>query len=376
MIGWLIEIRGTAAGSARVPRSRLGWAGLMLFSLAALSAAVGDAALVFNFTAVNTLAGLQSSNPGQYTSVINGFAAAGNYWASQFNDDVTVNIDIDYPALSAGTLGQAGSDSIASSYSQVRTALTNDRKSAADATAVANLPAGSGLSFLTNNAATGNLVIDNNGSANNTTLDVNRANAKALGLLAGAAAGRDAAISFSSNYSWDFDRSNGITPGTYDFVGVAMHEIGHALGFVSGVDTVDYFSRPNGPEAPLALDGYRVFSVLDLYRRGSRNGGGLDFAVGGSGTSTPYFSIDGGTTALGQFSTGAFSGDGRQASHWKDNAGLGLLDPTLASGELAAVTPLDLLAMDVIGWNAVPEPSAVALAVAGLTMAVILRRRA
>ena len=57
----------------------------------------------------------------------------------------------------------------------------------------------------------------------------------------------------------------GLHPGLVDFVGVATHEIGHALGFVSGVDIVDLTSGV-GPFAPMDLSDYRVFNVLDLYR--------------------------------------------------------------------------------------------------------------
>ncbi|MBK7264236.1 MAG: hypothetical protein IPI03_21390 [Rubrivivax sp.] len=48
----------------------------------------------------------------------------------------------------------------------------------------------------------------------------------------------DAFVQFNSNYAFDHDRSNGIGSGQFDFVGIAAHEIGHALGFVSGVDVL------------------------------------------------------------------------------------------------------------------------------------------
>jgi hypothetical protein len=70
-------------------------------------------------------------------------------------------------------------------YTDVRTALTADRKSESDFTAVANLTPNSGLSFWTNDRD-GVKFLDNDGSTNNTVLEVNTANAKALGLLAGA----------------------------------------------------------------------------------------------------------------------------------------------------------------------------------------------
>ncbi|MBW8001142.1 MAG: PEP-CTERM sorting domain-containing protein [Planctomycetes bacterium] len=60
-----------------------------------------------------------------------------------------------------------------------------------------------------------------------------------------------------------------------------------------------------------------------------------------------------------QLATGAYNGDGNQASHWKDGLGLGILDPTLAPGELSTITYNDLVAMDLIGWEIVPEPTTI-----------------
>ena len=349
------------------------------------------ATLKFAFTPVGALATLQTSNPTLYGDVTGGFTTAGNIWAGYFCDDITVNINIDYPSMGANILGSASNQTLGYYYADVRTALQLDQTSADDFLAASNLPAGPNLSFLTNDASTGVLVVDANDTGNNAALDVPRANAKALGftftygegIIAANDATLDASISFSSDFAWDFDRSNGISPGTYDFVGVAIHELGHAMGFVSGVDTVDVFSAPYG--YPVDLDPYRVFTVLDLYRRGARIGGGLDFAADGTGSDNPYFSLDGGATALGTFSTGSYNGDGSQASHWKDNLGLGILDPTFDFGELGIVSALDVRAFDAIGYDlvvvqgTVPEidpagiGSALALALGALGM--IERRR-
>jgi hypothetical protein len=348
--------------------------------------------LKFAFNPVGALATLQTSDPTLYGQVTGGFTTAGNIWAGYFRDDMTVNINIDYPSLGVGILGSASSQMLPIYYDYVRIALQLDQTSADDFLAASNLPAGPNLSFLTNNEATGALAVDANNTANNAYLGVPRANAKALGFaqdgfLAPNDAVLDASISFSSNFAWDFDRTNGISPGTFDFVAVAIHELGHAMGFVSGVDDVDFVSAPNGNAQYLGteLDPYAVFSVLDLYRRGARNDGGLDFAAGGTGSNNPYFSLDGGATSLGAFSTGSYNGDGRQASHWKDNLGLGILDPTFGYGELGIVSALDVRAFDVIGYDlvvvqgVVPEidPAGIgsALALALGVLGMIERRR-
>lgn len=342
-----------------------------------------SAGLVFNYTLGTELDNLQGTNPTLAADVIAGFEAAGDLWSAILTDNVEINIVINYAALGPGILGSADTDTVTGLYSAVSAALAADATSPADALAVANLTPGAELSFLTNNRA-GSVILDDDDSVNNIALDVNRANAKALGLLAAADPGTDASITFSSNFAFDFNASNGISPGTFDFVGIAAHEIGHSLGFVSGVDAVDRYSGA-GPNAGVDLNGalpgigtidpFRVFSVLDLYRY---SGAGVrNLAFGG----TPYFSLDGGTTNQGLFSTGRFNGDGRQASHWKDGLGLGIMDPTLASGELGLITARDVLAFDAIGWNlnlsasAVPEPSTLAMLGLGAIGLVSFRRR-
>ncbi len=318
---------------------------------------------------------------GMSASALQGFTDAATEWESLFFDPVTVRVDVGFESLGPGVLGSASSETLGGSFSTIKSALAGDATSTDDATAVTNLPTGSALKFLTTDP-TGTPVryLDDDGGANNSVLDVNRANLKALGLLSDDGSTADATITFNSDFSFDFDGSNGISAGTFDFVGIAIHEIGHSLGFVSGVDIVDITSGA-GPFAPTDLDPFRVFSVLDLFRYSAdsvaEGGGVLDLAVG----DTPYFSLDAGVTNLGTFSTGQFNGDGRQASHWKDNLGLGIMDPTFAPGTLGQISALDIQAFDAIGWDlvatAVPEPQDYVLVLIGIFMmrGYVVRRR-
>ncbi|MEO7099692.1 MAG: NF038122 family metalloprotease [Luteolibacter sp.] len=306
------------------------------------------------------------------------FNAAGAFWSSQFADNVTIKMDVGTDALGAGILASTGSTQGTLSYTDFKDALSADASSATDTAALSSLTVNSTFGMLLNRtsnnpngAGSATAYLDNDGDANNSTIRITTANAKALGYTFSPTMS-DASIIFANSFSWDYDSSNGVTAGSYDFVGIAIHEIGHALGFISGVDILDGNSPPTN--GPFSDDQFTYVSSLDLFRysAASTTSGVIDWTASNT---NKYFSLDNGATSIAAFSTGLTFGDGRQASHWKDNLGLGIMDPTAGTGETLAAGPNDLIAFDAIGWDLVPEPSSLLLGSFGMLFAIGRRRR-
>lgn len=300
-----------------------------------------------------------------------GFKIAAKYWESMLTNNATVNFDVALAALKPRVLAQAGSTRADIAVTTAYAALAANANSALDAVALGSLATqiagGGGYSvdaLVSSLADVTTTINDNNGSMNNAVLWENTAVLKAMGFTG--FSGPDAGITFSSLVAFDFNPSDGITTGQSDFVGVAIHEMGHALGFTSGVDLYDVFACPGGPGCgsytDADFDQYSLMRTLDLFRYSSA--GQLDWTVG-----TPsYFSIDNGLTEFNgeaSFSSGSYQGDGWQASHWqapradppyqdyfscvKDK--LGIMNPYLCNGQAGFVEGHDIAALDAIGWN-------------------------
>jgi hypothetical protein len=341
-----------------------------IFALPTLSAGP-----IFNFTLGGGI------TPGD--QVYNGFAQAAGRWSSILTNNVTINVTIGYDSLPIGVLGSTSATHGTVADATLKASLALGATSADDATAVAHLQSAGSNSFAINRTSDcGNCTspyLSNGSKFDNLNETVSLAEARALGLWAPTDTTSDGSISFSSNFAFDFDPSNGITAGTYDFVGVATHEIGHLLGFFSTVDDWDYcasaLSCDSTRSGAAESENSAAPSVLDLFRYSTDSGFGTRMDQSAD-SRNKYFSIDGGATLGPLFSDGKNFGDNAQASHWKDNLGLGVMDPTAAPGELLAISQNDIRALDVIGWNiATPEPGAAGLLVAGLTMVAFRIRR-
>ncbi len=288
-----------------------------------LSSATPAEAVSFSFAQIagDTLSDVQAQ----------AFAAAAAAWSAVLTDPVAVSIGIGFRDLGTGAGGGAvlgatrpGFGTV--SYAGFAGALAADARSSTDQ-AAAHLPA--------------------TGPSPRITLTT--AEARALGFAAPVAT--DGSIEFSSNSQVTFATTRmDLQAGRYDLIGTATHEIGHLLGFDSALDT--------GSATRTALDAFRYAGL-----------GAPGFAAG----QAAYFSVDGGATSLASFSVG---GSGQyQASHWLQGTG-GLMDPAVLDGVEKDITPLDVVALDTVGWDAtVAEPPSGAVLLAGLGLLGLWRMR-
>lgn len=277
------------------------------------------------------------------------FLRAAGIWEAKIASQITVIIDVDFGPKRFGrpyeplVIGSTDAQDLVSTglYGTTRSALVARASNGLETTLYNALP-------------TGTLPTD---AGSGSTMVVSSANLRALGLINPVANpatetnfGDPPSVGFNSKFAYDFDPSNGIDSDKTDFEAVAVHEIGHVLGFESNVGLGELFPDAEGQ-----------FTVLDLFR--FRPGVTL-----GSFTSSTRILSSGGTQVFfagtGEImcSTGrpdGTHGDGQQASHWKDDVEtgvfIGIMDPTIGDGQREQLTASDILAFNSIGYRLASE---------------------
>jgi hypothetical protein len=298
------------------------------------------------------------------------FNRAAQAWASKFSNNITINIagGLSNSFAIPGVIGSTSSVRLPAPYDFFLGKIKASAASEVDDGIVASLPSAAQLSVTMPSGFT----FSGNFSAT-------KANFKALGYmdlinLDAVYGATDATITFNSNVAFDYDNRDGVAAGKTDFETVAMHEIGHALGFVSAVDTIDVM-RHNSQTGSVSI------TPLDLFRF-QDNVSGKDPATAAQFTSYARYLSTGGSAILDDLSTeralstGRYFGDGLEASHWKDDAItgklIGLMDPSLNTGIIETISAADVRALDLIGYTVVPEPGTFAIA---LVAAPLMLRR-
>ena len=259
-----------------------------------------------------------ASAPSAFTTAV---VAAAQYMESQFNNAVTINIDVGYGqiaggAMAAGALGESESYLQSVSYASLIAALQSHNSDATTASVLASLPATAPVSG---------------------TIWLTTAQAKALGLGAANSTALDGYVGFSATNGFTYTTSGGIAAGTYDFNAVAMHEVSEVMGRM----------LLTGGSIGSTRSSYSLLDLMHYSAAGVR-----DF----SATTPGYFSVNGGVTNGGTFNTVS----GGDAGDWASSMGANAFDAYSSSGVVNAVTSGDITELNAIGWtlgSATPTPT-------------------
>ena len=313
------------------------------------------------------------------------FETAGMMWSDYLKDDMTVNIHVEMTdSLPDNVIGGALPGMVANvNYTTFRQKYKADIKSWVDREGYDSLsvmregyggigPGGTWEKFEAIIDMGSKLVMEDSSELNMT-----RANAKALGLVYKNDRALDGYIKMNnlSGTSLKWDYNPWWTPsGSLDFLSTAVHEIGHVLGFVSGVDKYQgvnfnnigdfysYFGNDYNARQFMEDNVLDYANPLDLFRHSdksinynsshhSSNDKVIDLSVG----NPSYFGPEKKWFAFATGKNTSVNGDGFQASHWKQNNDegwvQGIMDPLMKPGVMRRISNRDLIAMDAIGYD-------------------------
>ncbi|MEO8053134.1 MAG: NF038122 family metalloprotease [Acidobacteriota bacterium] len=234
------------------------------------------------------------------------WAAAAKFFTDAFSDDIHINITVD-AVTTPGTFGRSFPAFLSISYADLFDRVSAHASTRNDAIAIG--PGGS----MTATDPTNGLG----------TWQLTRAQAKALAFIPDDMSD-DGGTTFGVGNSFTF--SGQIAPQTFDFKGIAAHEISEVMGRLG------------------LSGGNNSFSLIDNF---SYAGAGLKVLSGGAGN---FFSIDNGVTLLKAFNDSASNNlDTRDWAGGTNDA----FNQFSNAGVANPVSAVDLQIMDVIGYGTV-----------------------
>ena len=241
------------------------------------------------------------------------WVAAAQVFTSHFSDSININITVD-AAAGTNVFGQSSTSLLSISYADLLAAFTADAVTQNDQIAIG--PGGS-MTAADPTSGTG-------------TWWLTRSQAKALGHIPDDMSG-DGTTTFGAGNPFTF--SGAITAGTFDFQGVAAHEISEIMGRL-GLSGGSVGTTANS------------FSLIDNF---SYTGPGTKGLRGGPGNN---FSIDNGTTLLKLFNDPTVNNlDSRDWAPGTNDA----FNQFSAPGVVNPVSAVDLQLMDVLGYDLVTK---------------------
>lgn len=298
----------------------------LTLALGLLSAPLAQA-LTFNVSYDSSV----SSAPSGFTSA---FQNAVVFYQNTFTNPININLNVGWgevngQTLGSGSLGASSSYFVNYDYATVRTALSN-------VSAPGYLPASD--------------------PTNGRSIDVNTANAKALGLSTFSGPhSSDGGVGFDSTAAWTFDPNNRAVTGAYDFIGVAMHEISEVMGRSSAL-------------VPSCTGGSTCSeSLLDLFRYSAP--GQLDL----TGTNA-YLSLDGGKSQINTFNGDSTKGD---LGDWAGSP-TDAYNYAVGKNQLLSISGGDNAELTAMGYTLatpVPIPDSFILLLSALGLSGLIARR-
>jgi hypothetical protein len=280
--------------------------------------------------------------------VLAAFEQAAHVWEEVLLDDVTIYVRTSYEELdSEAELGGWVPEFLEFPAETVFEAMREDSSSPHDRRSLRAMPMPTGVTVVPGPTGRGRKVFTLNAWLTNRNgeyfqqsiaqLSVTGAQAKALVLIPTDEEGWDMTLKINSDVRWDLNPNDGIKSGYFDLVGTLTREIGHGLGFFSGLDSETYLTRPGS-----------VFGVLDMFRFNDASGT-MRWDLGRGGN--PVFSNLDGRQPLAPFAADVTRG----AARWRGGADSGSYLGIMIEGQMrslaGSVLELDLIAFDVLGWE-------------------------
>ena len=269
---------------------------------------------------------------------------AAVYLEGLFSDPITVTVNINFAPLGSGILGG--------------TSVYYTATPPAWITTRADLVAGmDGDDYIQAFLPSGTTVPVRYDGSSATVTDENRcyfslANyAAAIGSIVGASG----ATTFSNQMSWDYDPSNGVSGGAYCFQSVALHEVGHVLGFVSRAES---WYQPNTDITAMDIyrfqrtDGANDYNPDDVTEFGIRPRL-VDYNNPSDDQSSNLFTSVGADVEY-QMSDGS----PYQASHFRQGYVSAIMQPAMSSGSTFYPNfyrAADIAMFDAVGWDYPPN---------------------
>lgn len=256
-------------------------------------------------------------------------AAAEQYLETLFSNQVTVRVSLSFQALAPGVLGSAGSSLLVVPFTTARSGMVNSRDS--NDAVLPKLPTGSTLRVRYNGAV--------DAVTNEDRVVFSRANLKST---VADSAGSDASITFSTVFPFDYNPEDGVMG--FSFRDVLVHEVGHAMGFVSAADflagdmtSMDLFRfQTTDGTADYNPDSIAEFTACPRLVSKNKPDDAHHVEIG----TTEYRMSD---------------GTPYQSSHLREQEpSLGLMDPALGPGVTRHPFYFgvrDLAILDAIGWD-------------------------